>query len=1019
MPSYTSHPLLLGSLLLPLALLGCGDKDGGSDNGGTADDTGGGGPSYEEGCITVDGGGGYAWINDAVEVASEGSTIELCASTGHEEAVVVDKGVSIVGPGSDQFLLLAPTNEMGITIAASGVSLSGVSVDSTRSGVVVDEGAGGSLTGVSLEDISVVGAGNWGLKTTNAEVTATDLELSENAYGGLSVDGGSVTVDASTLADNMAYGIKGTDDAVVTLTNSTISGTTWTDETNPEDGHGVYLDESATLITTDNEITGSSFINILGEGANIDLSGDTLDGGYYSAVLFTGAVSVSGVTATNAINAGFFFSTEQAIEVVDVTVTTDPEASANMAYDSFGVDGFQGAGMLLFSPEVTVDTAFLGGWNNAGMYVASDSDAAGTAEISAVSMLDVGRYGLAVEYSSTTITDLEISGLRDPDDADETDCYYVNYIAGVYGIYATIDWTGGSLSSNEGWGASSVYGPLTVEGVTFDSNECSAIVGYQGALTLLDNTFTGMSSNGVVNSNFDSGLWVEGNTFSGTGGDGVLEYFYDYMDDYGYTYSQTYENYATTVDIYGFGSSSATIKDNVFEDGDTGVYMAGATAEISGNTFTGYRSTPLQLTLYDESSPGDYTVSDTVITGWGGDAIYCYGTSVELENVELTGGLVYEYSYSYTYEYSDGSSVTYGPYTSRDAGAALYANGCQLLADGLTISDHQGQGIQLYTYNYDGVYELNDVNIETVGQSDYAYNSAVYAYGYRGDSSMYFNDVSITDAQSGHALYIAPTNSTYYSATASLDATGLTISGAESAGLYLSRGTAELQDLTVSGTGTYGLQVYRGDLSVSTATIVEPGYDGVNASYSTATLDGLTITSPGAYGVWWQNGDDYDGDGYSVAEGDCDDTDSSRYPGATETTDYVDDDCDGIADDGTDTADNDGDGYSIAAGDCHDSDYSTYPGAEEVSWRQDNNCDGVVDDTTEDELSLTNSTITGAAEAGIYIDGLSPTLTGNTVSDGAGWGLECETTDFDACSSNVVSGNLGGELSGCPETCTQ
>ena len=39
---------------------------------------------------------------------------------------------------------------------------------------------------------------------------------------------------------------------------------------------------------------------------------------------------------------------------------------------------------------------------------------------------------------------------------------------------------------------------------------------------------------------------------------------------------------------------------------------------------------------------------------------------------------------------------------------------------------------------------------------------------------------------------------------------------------------------------------------------------------------------------------DYDDDGYTADDGDCDDTESTTYPGAPEIClDYVDNDCDG------------------------------------------------------------------------------------------------------------------------------
>jgi hypothetical protein len=84
--------------------------------------------------------------------------------------------------------------------------------------------------------------------------------------------------------------------------------------------------------------------------------------------------------------------------------------------------------------------------------------------------------------------------------------------------------------------------------------------------------------------------------------------------------------------------------------------------------------------------------------------------------------------------------------------------------------------------------------------------------------------------------------------------------------------------------------------------------------------------------------DDTDGDGWPVAGGDCDDLNDAIYPGQTESPNGIDDDCDGVIDEGTDLFDDDGDGFTEEEGDCDDASPNVSPSAEE--------------DCTQDELDL-------------------------------------------------------------------
>ena len=181
---------------------------------------------------------------------------------------------------------------------------------------------------------------------------------------------------------------------------------------------------------------------------------------------------------------------------------------------------------------------------------------------------------------------------------------------------------------------------------------------------------------------------------------------------------------------------------------------------------------------------------------------------------------------------------------------------------------------------------------------------------------------------------------------------------------------------------------------------------------------------------------DLDADGYGDPDGsveacalpsglvtdstDCDDTDSTIHPDATEVCDSVDNDCDADIDDADGDVDlstgiatyldRDGDGFGDAdsaiqecapssgrttdATDCNDADPTIHPSATEVCNEVDDDCDADIDDADADLDTSTAETWYLDADADGYGDPTSTTLACEVPSGYVDNGDDCDDSGF-------------------------
>lgn len=862
-------PLLLA---LPLWISACSDKaddtGGNGGNGGDTDsgDSGDTGVDYEEGCITVDGAGGYAHLADAVTVASEGASIWLCNGE-YPESVEVTKAVTITGESRDGVILVGQGTDPALRISADNVTVGTMTVQGTYSGVVI-----GAVAGAMVSDVTFNAPEYWGLQAQNADgATVSACSFITPGAGGVQVGGGSVTVSGSTFDNPTSYAFDVTNGAEVTLTDNTVDGVVMLSE-DVTDGIALNLIES-TAHLSGNVFDTPQGMGIFSDTSTLTTDGDTISGQLLSGAPYVGIFAVDtdcdlvGLTIQNVFLQGAYL-VGSTVSVSDSIVSVEEDPANEYTYADWNSNGNPWFGAYyIIADTISITNTQVSGYNNYGVLLAPyAADTTGLMTVDGLTIDSVGRRAMWVESGDLTANNLSITNLREPElaapcisDPDQPSSYTVDVSVGLFLYETNATFTGATFANNQGWGISSYTSTIDMGGSTIDGNVCSGIINFSGVLSLHDSQLHHASSAASI-WDYQGVTVLTGNTFS----DNQTPITYGpYDDGAGGTYSYQYSQ-GGGQDVNA-SSGDITAVGNTFIDGDRSISLYESKGDIHDNTWTGYDGYAVAVSSSPSGQPTVF--DDNTIDDHGGSALNISNADMDINN--LTLGTMRMYSYEYSYYEDD---VLVYTATSSSYSPAIYEYGSSAAPSNVVVDGIEAAAVPYgLLYLYEASSSLYDVHI-TSGADGGGYplvygtwsstEPVIDIDGFSADTVGAYGGLSLTNSGLG-AAYVTLNDLTFGTvAGSSVQLTGMnsvTISNADLGtpsgyGLYshlgaTSTGVVALSNVTVSGASNYGISLYGGNATLSDVTATEGSSTGLSLDTITATVQGNTFTNNGQYGM--------------------------------------------------------------------------------------------------------------------------------------------------------------------------
>lgn len=603
--------------------------------------------------------GDLSSIQDAVDVATPGSTVEVDDGT-YEEAVDVDKNLTLTAAtgatptiayatGITDFYLVTATDGSNVTVA--GFTLDGGG----------ETGGLGAYTDSTLtaRDVTVNRSDNRaGVSANGAGIVAEDLVVQNSENMGLLANyGGRLTIDGLTVDNTTGSAIVVKRDSVATVQYGTIIDAGLSGVTVQENGdatveyvtvsapgeHGVYVHTGANATVRNVAVNNPAENGIHVSGANATVRGSsvtgalngvrvedgataTVEGGTVTNSGYYGLISSDGAHATfvdndvgDAGNAGIEFwnatgtSRENVVDGNSAMVGLSVTAGGNATFEDDVVYGnhdvFHGLevdGATATARDLTVTEMAL-----AGVYLHDDASVTVEgANLTAINGpgIDV-RANSALTASDVRITDAFRSVYVKNSEAtlSESSLEQVTS-AGVWFVDSTGFVINTTIDDVDDFGNPDIGDGIRAEADSF--------------VTVANATISGVANRGVfVNSSSHATVlksnvtaWNEGVAFenyaSGAVQDSTIDGEYGVYASGGGSVSVTGStltaNGGAGVRLVGTGG---TISDNAIEDVRWGVYTYDGTVEVSNNTITNASELGMRL------NHGLVTVRDNYVEG--------------------------------------------------------------------------------------------------------------------------------------------------------------------------------------------------------------------------------------------------------------------------------------------------------------------------------------------------------------------------------------------------------------------